>query len=78
MEDARKWVLLIVVVALVLSFLGHNVQAWLTASEPGLARTWEHTDTGLKMLLGWLLGEGVRAIIHQTRGRPLGAPEAGS
>jgi hypothetical protein len=64
--DARSWVLLIVVAALVVAFLGHNVQAWLSASEAGLDRTWKHTDTAMKMLLGWLLGEGVQAIVSHA------------
>lgn len=68
MEAVRKWVLVVVVGALVLAFLAHTFQALWTASEPALARTWELTDTGLKMLLGWLFGEGVRAIIRRTRG----------
>ncbi len=78
MEAVRKWGLFLVMIVLALAFVGHTLQALLTAHEPGLQRTWDLTRLGLQALLVWLAGGGAAELIRRRLGPARGAPEAGS
>lgn len=77
METVRKWGLVVFMIALVLAFLGHTLQALIMAHEAGLERTWGLVDLGLKTLLAWLVGGGAVALIRRTREPPGDGPAAG-
>lgn len=77
MEDARKWVILSIVAALLVGFIAHTLRAVLTGDPQGLSGTWSFTRDAMMCLIAAFIGEKVRPFTRRTPARARGGPEAG-